>query len=411
MKMTSEELIKERQNARYNLTKQIQNVKQWVAEESAEKVQAGVEKVKSSFSHFELTHNLVHKQLIEESCVIESEIYYSETQAYYIDELMKINSWRRQFSQPTIDIQSAMNKLISICSELVTYMNLPRIEIDEFDGNPLRFMEFCSAFDECVCKFTNDGQMKLNRLLQYTKGDAKEAIRSCAMIGGEEGYQQARKILVSRFGEKELIAKSFISKITNKVSVESASQMRKFADELSNSFTILKRLDMLQEVNSQMFIVDIVKKLQPEIAEEWREFALEMKTSKGKYPVFCDFVDFVQKEADCAMDAVYGYSFKNITVNKNMVCNTLTNPPVNSVCQSYSSNLRCILCAQSHKLMYCRKFKSLNPRERYNFVVQNKLCENCLLGNHNVKNCYKSTVCSVPSCSKKHSKFIHIDND
>ena len=254
--------------------------------------------------------------------------------------------------------------------------------------------------------------MKLNRLLQYTKGDAKESIRSCVMIGGEKGYQRARKILASRFGNKELIAQRLMSQIHTGEPIQSASALRKFADELSNSFTVLKKLDMLLEVNSQSFIIDTVNRLQPDIAYEWRKIALKMKSSEGKYPLFCDLVDFVEKEADNAMDAVYGYdSFKNITVDKNRSCDNLTNPLVNNVSQSYSSNLRCILCAQSHKLMYCSKFKSLKPRERYNFAVQNKLCENCLLGNHDVKHCYKSTVCSVPGCNKRHSKFIHVTND
>ena len=38
----------------------------------------------------------------------------------------------------------------------------------------------CSCFDS-----------RLTRLLQYTAGEAKDAIRSAAYIGGKKGYEQA----------------------------------------------------------------------------------------------------------------------------------------------------------------------------------------------------------------------------
>lgn len=54
---------------------------------------------------------------------------------------------------------------------------------------------------DCVC---DDGNLKLTRLMQYTAGLAKDAIRGCSLIGGDKGYQQARSILETRFGNPHL---------------------------------------------------------------------------------------------------------------------------------------------------------------------------------------------------------------
>ena len=71
-------------------------------------------------------------------------------------------------------------------------MHLPTVELDKFDGNPIEYLTFIAVFDEVVDNTVMDGQIKLTMLLQYTCGSAKAAIRNCAVIGGESGYNQAR---------------------------------------------------------------------------------------------------------------------------------------------------------------------------------------------------------------------------
>ena len=71
-------------------------------------------------------------------------------------------------------------------------MHLPKVELDKFDGNPLAYLTFIAVFAEVVDNNVMAGHIKLTRLLQYTCGSAKAAIRNCALIGGESGYNQAR---------------------------------------------------------------------------------------------------------------------------------------------------------------------------------------------------------------------------
>jgi hypothetical protein len=52
----------------------------------------------------------------------------------------------------------------------------------------------------------------------------------------------------------------------------------------------------------------------------------------------------------------------------------------------------------------------MKPRDRLHLVKENKLCENCLLGNHSTSKCRKPTVCTIAGCGKKHTKFIHVND-
>ena len=47
--------------------------------------------------------------------------------------------------------------------------------------------------------------------------------------------------------------------------------------------------------------------------------------------------------------------------------------------------------------------------QRLRFVKDHKLCENCLLSNHVTSECRKPSVCSIPGCGAKHTRYIHVD--
>ena len=49
----------------------------------------------------------------------------------------------------------------------------------------------------------------------------------------------------------------------------------------------------------------------------------------------------------------------------------------------------------------------MSPDERMKVVTEHKLCINCLLSNHTVKDCNKSYVCTVNDCKQKHCQHLH----
>ena len=69
----------------------------------------------------------------------------------------------------------------------------------------------------------------------------------------------------------------------------------------------------------------------------------------------------------------------------------------------------CAACLRPHRLFFCDVFKRMPPQARRDLVVANRLCFNCLLPGHHAGICKKPSICSVPGCGQKHTKFIHID--
>ena len=65
---------------------------------------------------------------------------------------------------------------------------------------------------------------------------------------------------------------------------------------------------------------------------------------------------------------------------------------------------------RSSPFVFCETFKSLPVYDRIGVVKRYNICENFVLGNHNIDSCFKTSVCSVPRCVKKHTKFLHVES-
>ena len=57
--------------------------------------------------------------------------------------------------------------------------------------------------------------------MQYTSGDVQELMRSCLSMDPEEGYQQARKLLKSRYGRSYKIKTANVERISNYSQIKS----------------------------------------------------------------------------------------------------------------------------------------------------------------------------------------------
>ena len=173
--------------------------------------------------------------------------------------------------------------------DLAKLMSVPKVEIDKFDGNPLEYQTFIAIFEEVVDSKVDDGQFKLTRLLQYTSGSAKAAIKNCALVGGEAGYDQAREILKNRYGNSHLMSQRIIADLKNDKSITKPNKLQQLSDELSMALTALKKLEKYSELNTQQSIIDILHRCQPYIRTRWRKQALKTKKDKDSYPSFQEF--------------------------------------------------------------------------------------------------------------------------
>ena len=241
---------------------------------------------------------------------------------------------------------------------------MPKVELEPYDGDSLKYHSFFAVFDENVEKICSSGSAKLTRLLQYTVGDAKEAIRACSLIGGEDGYEKARAILQKRYGNDHIISNKLITTLRKGPFVKTAEDLQKLSDELVTGQSILTRMEKLSEMDTQTSILDIVNRLQPYLRAKWRTFAMEKKRQCDGYPQFRDFVEFIMRESDEANDPVYGqahYSTKMSNKSDNVsksdklhrfekIPNKVSFNAVKTKNEERKIVQACIVCGENHRL-------------------------------------------------------------
>ena len=75
--------------------------------------------------------------------------------------------------------------------QLCSVMQIPKVELVTFDGNPLNYWSFICSFETSVAKYSVDTSAELQRLLQYCTGKARSMIQCCVVMEPEEGYIKA----------------------------------------------------------------------------------------------------------------------------------------------------------------------------------------------------------------------------
>ena len=407
------------------ITRHLGTLDRLIAEEEIKQVKDRLEKISVAFLRFETSHDEYNELLKDADDGIEaSDRWFHDVQNVYVNGVKSARAWLR--SQACIPSTPTVPTSFSTPPDLIRLLSIPKVEIDKFDGDPLEYQTFIAIFNEMADSKAEDYQVKLTRLLQYTSGEAKAAIKNCALVGGEEGYTQALGILKKRYGNTHLVSQRIINDLKKGKSVSKAHDLQQLADELAMALTALKKLDMLSELNTQQSIIDILQRCQPYVRYRWRKKALEKKNNSQMYPDISDFVDFIKLVASEACDPVYGAeatksysnakSFHTVTNSSPISSHDLSlgsespikSTPVSSNNSDYTARV-CVVCGMNHRLFYCDQFKGMRPEARLDIAIKNNF--NCLLSGHKSLDCRKNSVCSVPGCGRKHTKFIHVDND
>ena len=209
----------------------------------------------------EASHDAYHGELEDEAEITESENWFEQAQSNYIEKIKAAKAWLSSQIAGGQVLHGRDHDDEAVLTQLANMLNIPKVEIDKFDGSPLEYQAFISVFDEVVDSKSSDNHVKVTRLLQYTTGPAKAAIKNCALVGGETGYKQARGILKSLFGNTHLVSQSIISDLKNGKHVVKAHELQQLSDELCMALIALEKLGMC-EINTQQSILGILSRCQ-----------------------------------------------------------------------------------------------------------------------------------------------------
>ena len=320
---------------------------------------------------------------------------------------------------------------------MVNSLQLPKTELMTFNGDPIEYWPFIRAFENTVDRESVGDAAKLARLQQYCTGPAKKLIQCCAVKSPPEGYMLARRLLKERFGSEHDISEAWINKIVTRPDIRDNKALRDYSDDLRNCRETLDTMGRLSEINTGRSLIQIVEKLPWDLRKGWLKRVHCIKTRENRVPTIDDVVKFVEASAEQANDPIFGKLVSRDEVNKSRknakpqpqsrskqrssfsvqaqpastssatVQHQAAPMPVSSP-RNGTPPQACAYCGQAHGLFGCALWKALRVADRLNFVMGKQLCVNCLQPGHRARECRRQTVCTVPGCGLKHTKFLHL---
>jgi hypothetical protein len=304
--------------------------------------------------------------------------------------------------------------------QMITTMQLPKIQIRQFDGDPLLFYSFMKQFEANVGRYAVDDATKLSVLVQPCTGRAAQAVQSCqAEADSSIGYARALRQLKDRLGSSYLITQAWLNKVLKRDVIKNNDciALMDFADDIRNCIDTLNAAGLIAEISTQGSLLLIVEKLPYHLQLRWKMEACELQSRSSTLPTIDDISYFISHASQEANDPIYGRlgipSSKTTSTNFRFKSAKLGTNEASFSTQATSSNIAarerkpCFKCKGQHALYQCNEFKAMTQLERFKFTSQRKLCHNCLGGRHTSAECRCNKVCAVTGCGKRHHTLLH----
>ncbi|XP_068756155.1 uncharacterized protein [Montipora capricornis] len=258
-------------------------------------------------------------------------------------------------------------------------LEMPKRELMSFDGDPKGYPRFIKGFEVNVERRVKDYDERLTFLIQYCRGAAKEAIENCIMLPPEQGYREAKDILRKNFGQKHIVVRAFIDKA--KWAEESS---RLIESGIEPEFSHLTKFVERRAVVANTVFGKLVG-TKPDGEKDPRPVRRKMAH------------DQAVRATTLATQASYGYQRQEIASEPRQTqrAGTQVSNSPEFLCPSV-----CLFCDGSHALEKCFRFRDRSYKECKEFVLNKRLCMNCLRENHVAKRCRLARACMLSGCAR-----------
>ena len=93
---------------------------------------------------------------------------------------------------------------------------------------------FKAIFHEVVERKVDDEQGRLTRLIKFTKGEAKEMVKTCIQLPPEAGFKTVKRLLHERYGDPHRITAAYRNQIKKQPQIKpgDSDAYRKFQNFL-----------------------------------------------------------------------------------------------------------------------------------------------------------------------------------
>ena len=323
--------------------------------------------------------------------------------------------------------------MLDLQREQASALTLPPTEVPCFSGDPIEYCTFIRAFESLIETKTKSPSARLYYLIQFTSGDAQELMRSCLPMEPTEGYDRAKGLLKSKFGQNYKISTAYAERVMKapQIKAEDGQGLQRYSVLLTSCKNTLKEIGCLNKLDNPDTLQKIVEKLPFALRRRWRDIADSITEEQKRDITIEDVTEFVDKRARAANHPQFGNLAGSVSETRNRSASSAIErkrkPTFTSTKLSYATHgetmhgnasedskiQKCILCTQQHWLSRCKAFREKSTQERLKFVREKGLCDNCLQVGHMAKSCPKESFCKVENCrvGRKHSTFLHVKDD
>ena len=330
-----------------------------------------------------------------------------------MDKLVDVNT---KLTEVTLD-QNDVN------IKLAASVQLPKINIPIFDGDPLQYPVWRSSFEAFIDSKPMDATSKLNFLGQYVTGKPKVIVEHFLLIGSENAYTSAKDLLHERYGNNNVISVAFMNKLEAwpSIGVRSAEALQEFSDFLQKVRAAKNTIASLDVLDFAKENVKMVSKLPYQIQNKWRDHIQQWKMSNGEdsYPPFLQFVKFVKT---CAYKANIPELVELSKIKDNpkqirripfdqkgaSAYKTFHKEEIvaSKLKDSNETNVKhCSYCKEDHHLNKCKTFAERSLKAKKNFFFKNNLCFGCATEGHRIADCKQKLECD--KCAELHPMCLH----
>lgn len=330
-----------------------------------------------------------------------------------------------------LNIMHKQNEISNALLQQQRSMSLPPRDIPTFDGDSLQYRTFIKAFEQGVEEKASKADC-LYYLVQFTRGQPQDLVRSCQHMAPDRGYTVAKNLLQEHFGNEYKIATAYIEKALawKPVKSEDVKSLQAYALFLRGCCNAMEELQYMQEMDMPANMRSIISKLPFKLRDQWRITAYDIMETCNRRACFIDLVTFIERHVRILSDPLFGdiqessfgvTGMKTLTRFKQqpkerMKGNNfaITVAHMDSVLGSESLKSDsgnavkddCLCCSNKHSLEECDQFSSKKHKDKIDFLKVKGVCFACLCTGHMSKDCKGRLNCKV--CHQAHPTVLHI---
>lgn len=146
-------------------------------------------------------------------------------------------------------------------------VRLPKLEIERFDGDPVKWKSFFDSFNSTIHENENLSNVeKMSYLKSFLSDSAATTVSGLSL--SNENYSAAIELLTNRFGNEHVLISSHMNKllqVDSILSIRDTEGLRRIYDNIESQVRSLKNIGIKPEQYGSMLIPVLNSKLPDEL--------------------------------------------------------------------------------------------------------------------------------------------------